>query len=187
MGICGNSQESFTGTSSENVDSNSEEFLITYSLEFLETHSQEFLVTHSWKFHVKWRISLNQIRGISHIFFLKDGSEVNFYFLSIRMQRQRREPQRHLLEINRTWKFLMNCWEFLEKNSREILRNFSKLSLLFCSPKNRKIVNQALRISREFPEIYSKEILRNFSRKNSWETLRNFLRLGILFNFLKNP
>ena len=61
LGICGNSQESFTGTSSENVDSNSEEFLITHSQEFLETHSQEFLVTHSWKFHVTWRISHNQI------------------------------------------------------------------------------------------------------------------------------
>ena len=45
--------------------------------------------------------------------FLKDGSKVDYYFLSIRMQRKkdlvravhkynRREPQRHLLEKNGT-------------------------------------------------------------------------------------
>ena len=43
--------------------------------------------------------------------FLKDGSEVNYHFLSIRMQRKkdliravhnRREPQRHLLEKSGT-------------------------------------------------------------------------------------
>ena len=135
MGICGNSQESFTGTSSENVDSNSEEFLITYSLEFLETHSQEFLVTHSWKFHVKWRISLNQIRGISHIFFLKDGSEVNFYFLSIRMQRQKRfsaekkrtseTPTGDKQNLKILDELLRISWEEFQRNSQEFLETKS--------------------------------------------------------------
>jgi len=60
----------------------------------------------------------------------------------------RREPQRHLLEKNGTRKFfenssgisgeifIRNSEEFLEKNSREILRNFLKLIHLFNSPKN---------------------------------------------------
>jgi len=51
------------------------------------------------------------MKKIFNNFFLKDGSKVNYYFLSIRMQRKkdlvravhnRKEPQRHLLEKNGT-------------------------------------------------------------------------------------
>ena len=88
--------------------------------------------------------------------FIKDGFKV-YHFSSISMQRKRdlaravhnrKNPQRHLLEKNGTCKFFQisqefpekYSWEilgnFLGKNSWEILRNFSKLCLLFSSPKN---------------------------------------------------
>ena len=70
------------------------------------------------------------MKKIFNNFFLKDGSKVNYYFLSMRMQRKkdlvravhnRKEPQRHLLEKNGTGKFcdevLRISQEFLEKNS----------------------------------------------------------------------
>ena len=50
LGICGNSQKSFTGKSSENVNNNLGELLTTHSEEYLVTHSGKFCVTHSKKF-----------------------------------------------------------------------------------------------------------------------------------------
>ena len=44
--------------------------------------------------------------------------------------------------------------------------------------KNLKIGDQLLKISQEFPEKYSGNILRNFLGKNFGEILRNFLKLS---------
>jgi len=119
--------------------------------------------------------------------FLKDGSKVNYHFLSIRMQRKkdlvwavhkRREPQRHLLVKNGTRKFcdeaLRISQEFPEKYSSKILRNFlrkipekfsgiSRNLFSYLIPlKIRKLSDQVLRISQEFPEKHSGEFLRSF-------------------------
>jgi len=80
-----------------------------------------FVYSDNWIVKKKWK-------KIYKIFFLKDGSKVNYHFLSIRMQRKknlvravhkRREPQRHLLEKNGTWKLydevLRISQEFPEK------------------------------------------------------------------------
>ena len=132
-------------------------------------------------------------------FFLKDGSKVNYYFLSMMMQRKkdlvravhnRKEPQRHLLEKNWTWKFCDEVlrislefpekyfWEILRKFLRKIPEKFSGISrnlFSYLIPlKNRKLGDQVLRISQEFSEKYFGEFLRNFLGWNSEEIPRNF-------------
>jgi len=83
----------------------------------------------------------------------------------------RREPQRHLLEKNGTWKFCDEIQkifqEFPEKYSWEILRNFLRkiqekfsgisINLYFylIPLKICKLGDQVLRISQEFPEKHS--------------------------------
>ena len=57
--------------------------------------------------------------------------------------------------------------------------NFLKLILLSNSRKIRKLGDQVLRISHEFPEKHSGEILRNFVGKIFWEFLRNFSKLSL--------
>ena len=71
------------------------------------------------------------------LFFEKDGFKINYHFSLISMQRKkylvraehnRKEPQRHLLEKNRTVKFAMKFWKFLRNFLRNIPENFSGIS-----------------------------------------------------------
>ena len=88
----------------------------------------KYFVKKKWKFFTVFKK-----------YFQKDGSKENNHFLSLRMQRKkdlsrevqkRREPQRHPLEKKLNLKILW--W-----------RNFSKLCLLFNSPKNPWIWRQS--------------------------------------------
>ena len=112
---------------------------------------------------------------------------------------ERREPQRHLLEKNGTWKFCKKFWEFLRNFRRNIPEKFLWISwekfsgiswnlFSYLIPlKIRKHGDQVLRISQEFPENQSGEILRIFLGWNSREIPRNFSKLILLINSPKNP
>ena len=103
----------------------------------------------------------------------------------------RREPQKHLLEKNGTWKFCDKVQKisqkFPEKYSWEILRNFLKLILFYNSLKIHTFNDQVLRIFQEFPENHSGEYLSNFLGWNFREIPRNFSKLILLLNSLLNP
>ena len=124
--------------------------------------------------------------------FLKRWFWSKFLFLSIRMQRKkdlvravlnRREPQRHLVEkteLEKSWEFLRN---FLQKIPEEFTWISRNLFFYLISLKINQICNQVQRISQDFPEKYSGEILRNFLEWNSGEIYRNFSKLIFLIKF----
>jgi len=115
----------------------------------------------------------------------------------------KREPQRHLLEKNRTWKFcdevLRISQDFPEKYSWDILRNFlikipekfpgiSRNLFSYLIPlKIRKLGDQVQRISQEFTEKHSGEFLSNVLGWNSRKIPRNSQEFFETNSFIKFP